>query len=59
VLTVSTAYGDVPVKLSGEGESEHAKPEFDVCVRLAKQHSVPVRRVLDAALAAISRGAQG
>src|SRR5690606_10976312 len=55
IVDVTTAYGVVPVKLSGSDPAlSHAKPEFDVCCQLAADCGVPVRRVLDAALQALS-----
>jgi hypothetical protein len=55
IVHVTTAFGTVPVKVAGEDatEASHCKPEFDVCVELARAHDVPVRRVLDAAIAAL------
>jgi uncharacterized protein (TIGR00299 family) protein len=53
VRTVSTAYGDVPLKLKIiDGVVVQAAPEYDVCVRLADAHHVPFARVYAAALAA-------
>lgn len=50
IVQVATPYGDVPVKVSGDGAAAHHKPEFEVCARLAEEHGVPVRRVVEAAL---------
>lgn len=48
--TVTTAYGDVRVKLKFVGdETVAASPEFDDCHTLAKRHNVPVSKVSDAA----------
>lgn len=48
-----TEYGDVPVKVKLlDGEMAGASPEYDVCARLAGEKGVPVRRVIEAALAA-------
>ncbi|MDB4943844.1 MAG: hypothetical protein JWP97_3378 [Labilithrix sp.] len=48
---VMTRFGTVPVKVSeGPFGPPQRKPEFDVCVRLAREHGVPVREVLEAAL---------
>ncbi|MBW2458427.1 MAG: nickel pincer cofactor biosynthesis protein LarC [Deltaproteobacteria bacterium] len=53
IVEVSTPYGKLPVKVS---RSDHGppqvKPEFDRCVAAARDHGVPVRVVLQAALAA-------
>ncbi len=51
--TVTTCYGDVPVKIStGAGAAPTVKPEFDVCARLAASAAVPVRVVIAAAVRA-------
>ncbi len=48
-----TEYGDVPVKIKLlDGAIAGASPEYDVCARLAAEQGVPVRRVIEAALAA-------
>lgn len=48
-----TEYGDVPVKVKLlDGVVAGFSPEYDVCARLAAEKSVPVRRVIEAALAA-------
>jgi uncharacterized protein (TIGR00299 family) protein len=53
-VTVTTRYGDIPVKVAeGPFGPAHAKPEFDVCRELAARFEVPVREVLRAALAAL------
>lgn len=52
IEVVETPYGEVPVKVSGEGANRHVKPEFDVCADLAEQNGVPVRDILHAALVA-------
>jgi hypothetical protein len=52
MVLVHTAYGDIPLKVSGgpHGPAQ-VKPEFDACVAAAKAHDVPVRVVVAAALA--------
>ncbi|MGC4092115.1 MAG: nickel pincer cofactor biosynthesis protein LarC [Polyangiaceae bacterium] len=56
MLSVETRFGSVPVKLSeGDFGPALAKPEFDVCARLAKQAGVPVREAIAAALAALPK----
>jgi len=56
MVEVETAWGSVPVKVSGvRGSAEHhAKPEFEACRRLAEQHQVPLRQVMQAAFDAIA-----
>lgn len=52
-VAIETPYGSVPVKIgSGPYGAAQLKPEFDVCVERAEQHGVPVRDVIQAALAA-------
>jgi pyridinium-3,5-bisthiocarboxylic acid mononucleotide nickel chelatase len=54
IVAVTTRFGPVPVKISeGEFGPPQAKPEFDACAALAAEHGVPVRVVLQAALAAL------
>lgn len=53
IETVTTRFGAVPVKVADGPFGEPArKPEFDVCVDLARANGVPVRVVLAEALAA-------
>jgi len=53
IVDVSTKYGVVPVKVSeGPFGSPQIKPEMDVCAKLAKEHDVPVREVIRAAIVA-------
>ena len=53
LLEVETAYGKIPVKVArGPYGPPQLKPEFDACARAAATHSVPVRVVIAAALAA-------
>lgn len=51
--TVSTPWGEVRLKVAllPDG-TRRAKPEFDDCYRLAREHNVSVREVYQAALAA-------
>ena len=59
MLEVATEYGPIAVKISGGGDEPlKLKPEFDACARAAREHGVPVRTVLDAAVAA-ARGSVG
>lgn len=50
VLQVPTRFGPVPVKQSGS-PPHHLKPEFDACLAIAERHGVPVRLVIEEALA--------
>ncbi len=53
ILSVSTAYGNVRVKISeGPFGPPLLKPELEDCAALARTHGVPVREVVAAALAA-------
>lgn len=50
VVEVQTAFGPIPVKISGAGsDAAQVKPEFDACAAAARLHQVPVRRVIEAA----------
>ncbi len=51
--TVSTPYGEIRIKIgSRAGETLNAAPEFEDCRKAAAQHSVAVKRVQQAAIAA-------
>ncbi|MBI5068849.1 MAG: nickel pincer cofactor biosynthesis protein LarC [Deltaproteobacteria bacterium] len=53
LLPVETPYGPVRVKVGRlGGEVLNAHPEWDDCAVRAREHGVPVKRVLDAAAAA-------
>jgi uncharacterized protein (DUF111 family) len=57
--TVPTAYGPVRVKVCCWGRDEQkAAPEYEDCARAAREHSVPLREVYEAATVAwrTSRG---
>ena len=55
-LQVSTRYGEIRIKVAnGDGLPETAAPEHDDCQRAAQAHSVPIREVYAAALAALKR----
>jgi pyridinium-3,5-bisthiocarboxylic acid mononucleotide nickel chelatase len=55
LVEVETEFGLISVKIArGPYGPPQIKPEFDACVRAAQAHSVPVRTVLAAALAAAS-----
>ncbi len=50
---VQTEYGEAPVKIKLlDGVAAGASPEYDACVQLAAKNGVPVRRVIEAAVAA-------
>jgi uncharacterized protein (DUF111 family) len=54
MVEVETRFGRVLVKIAeGPFGPPQAKPEFDVCLALARAHHVPVREVIAAALAAM------
>lgn len=51
--TVSTAFGDVPVKIKLlDGRPIQAMPEYDACAQLANEKNVPLAEVYTAALLA-------
>jgi uncharacterized protein (TIGR00299 family) protein len=53
IATVSTRFGDIAVKVSGGPFGPpQVKPEFDACQAAARAHGVPVREVIEAAMAA-------
>jgi len=53
LVEVQTEFGAIPVKVArGPYGPAQLKPEFDACARAAREHDVPVRVVLAAALAA-------
>jgi len=47
IATVSTTWGDVHVKLAYlNGELTNCSPEFDDCRRIAEQHKIPLKIVM-------------
>jgi uncharacterized protein (TIGR00299 family) protein len=53
-VQVETKFGPIAVKISeGPFGPAQAKPEFDVCQAAARAHGVPVREVIQEALAAL------
>jgi pyridinium-3,5-bisthiocarboxylic acid mononucleotide nickel chelatase len=53
IIEIETEFGTIPVKVArGPYGPPQLKPEFDACAAAAAAHSVPVRVVLAAALAA-------
>jgi uncharacterized protein (TIGR00299 family) protein len=52
-VTVETAYGKIRVKVaSAAGEILNAMPEYEDCRRAAREHGVPLRAAMEAALTA-------
>lgn len=52
---VETAYGKIRVKVaSAGGEMLNAMPEYEDCRRAAREHGIPLRAAMEAALAAYS-----
>ncbi|MCX5732219.1 MAG: LarC family nickel insertion protein, partial [Deltaproteobacteria bacterium] len=57
LVPVSTAYGQVRVKVARRGEATvGAHPEYDDCLARAREHGVPVKEVMAAAAAAFRAG---
>ncbi|HUY82188.1 MAG TPA: ATP-dependent sacrificial sulfur transferase LarE [Acidobacteriaceae bacterium] len=55
-VRVSTAYGEIRVKVGTcNGETLNAAPEFEDCRAAALKHRVPVKQVMQAALAAYAQ----
>ncbi len=53
---VATSYGPIPVKVARDaGQVVNAAPELEDCVRAAREHAVPLKEVLAAAMAAWRR----
>ncbi len=56
-VSVSTAYGDVRIKLSrSNGHILHAAPEYDDCRKLAVEKQVPLQQVINEALRTYESG---
>ena len=52
-VEVDTRYGRIPIKVAMDGNAVvNAAPEYDACAAAARTHSVPVKLVFSAALAA-------
>jgi uncharacterized protein (DUF111 family) len=52
-VTVDTAYGKIRLKIaSAAGEILNVMPEYEDCRRVAREHDIPLRAAMDAALAA-------
>ncbi len=57
LVPVATAYGEVRVKVARRGAAMvGAHPEYDDCLARAREHGVPVKEVLAAAVAAFRAG---
>ena len=53
VVRVDTEFGAIPIKVAeGPYGPAQVKPEFDACLAAARAHGVPVREVVQAAMAA-------
>jgi uncharacterized protein len=51
--SVSTAYGEIRIKIGGrDGETLNVAPEFEDCRAAALRHRIPLKQVMQAALAA-------
>jgi hypothetical protein len=56
LVTVDTAFGPIPIKVSREGNVvRNVAPEHDACMAAARAHSVPLKLVYAAALASWGR----
>jgi pyridinium-3,5-bisthiocarboxylic acid mononucleotide nickel chelatase len=54
-VTVETAYGLIRVKVGSlGGERRNAMPEYEDCRRAAREHNVPLKVVMEAALVAFA-----
>ena len=54
-VTVETAYGLIRVKVGSQGgERRNAMPEYEDCRRAAREHGVPLKLVMEAALVAFA-----
>jgi uncharacterized protein (DUF111 family) len=57
-VTVETQFGKIRVKIaSAAGEVLNAKPEYEDCRRAAREHDVPLRAVMEAAVTAYAERA--
>ena len=56
--TVTTPWGDVRVKIAQfDSDDAQIAPEYEDCRRLAEQHAVPLKRVMEEALRAFTQSA--
>ena len=52
-VEVETAFGNIRIKVgSRNGEDLNLMPEYEDCAQAARQHGVPLKQVMQAALAA-------
>jgi pyridinium-3,5-bisthiocarboxylic acid mononucleotide nickel chelatase len=59
-FTVSTPYGDIRIKIGSlAGETLNVAPEFEDCRAAAAQHSIAVKQVQQAAIAAYLQQSEG
>jgi pyridinium-3,5-bisthiocarboxylic acid mononucleotide nickel chelatase len=50
-VTVNTRFGSLRLKITrAEGRIQHVSPEFDDCRKLAEEHGVPLRDVMEEAI---------
>jgi uncharacterized protein (TIGR00299 family) protein len=53
IVPVSTEWGEVRIKLGiAAGEVVNSAPEYEDCKRLAQQHALPLKQIMQAAMAA-------
>jgi hypothetical protein len=53
IVTVDTEWGEIRVKLGlRDGESVNVAPEYEDCRAIAERHSLPLKQVMQAAMAA-------
>ncbi len=54
-IEVETEYGSIRVKVgSRDGEDLNSMPEYEDCARAAREHSVPLKQVMQAVLAVLA-----
>ena len=54
--TVTTQWGDVRIKIASfDSEQRQVAPEYEDCRRLAEQHAIPLKRVIEEALRAFKQ----
>jgi pyridinium-3,5-bisthiocarboxylic acid mononucleotide nickel chelatase len=54
-VTVETAFGRIRIKVaSSGGQRRNAMPEYEDCRRAAREHGVPLKQVMEAALVAFA-----
>ena len=55
IVSAHTRYGEIPVKVSGEGDARRIHPEYEKVAEAACANGVPFGKVYEEALAAIYR----